>query len=387
MSTPKANENLVNALDDSLRQGSFVRLVLSSPLEAQASAGRILARWVDLKEGPHLSLTRRYTTKTTTENIPLSQAAGWLREQLKQFHNALLCTTQQDWQWHAPANGEARLSSHPPSSTTLPDRQHDQPKQRMLDASAQDWLQALGVFNPQGKPRTGMADKYRQIERYLEIISHLAQQCAWIKTGKLAIADMGCGKAYLTFGLWHLLSRKWGLNVQIIGVDAREDLIKANQQLAHNLGAAGLGFCRGDIVTTQLPPLDALLALHACDTATDDAIRRGIELGAQLIVVAPCCHKAVRPQLIPPDPLAAILKHGLMEERLAEWLTDGLRALLLEASGYRTKIVEFVASEHTPKNLMITAIRQAEHLNASARQEIDKLKTFFGLTWPVWPGN
>jgi hypothetical protein len=129
-----------------------------------------------------------------------------------------------------------------------------------------------------------------------------------------------------------------------------------------------------------LPHVDALIALHACNIATDDAIRRGIELGAKLIVVAPCCHKEIRPQLGKPKPLAPVLEHGIMAERMSEWVTDGLRALFLEWAGYRTKIMEFVASEHTPKNLMLAAIRESEPFSSeSARKKIVELKDFFSI--------
>jgi hypothetical protein len=166
----------------------------------------------------------------------------------------------------------------------------------------------------------------------------------------------------------------------MIGVEVRPELVANSNKLARQIRADGLEFIPGTIESAQLPRVDALIALHACNTATDDAIRRGIELGARLIVVAPCCHKELRPQLGRPEPLAAVLRHGVMEERLAEWLTDGLRALFLEWAGYRTKLMEFVASEHTPKNLMLAAIREREpFVNAAAREHIQALKAWFGI--------
>jgi hypothetical protein len=166
----------------------------------------------------------------------------------------------------------------------------------------------------------------------------------------------------------------------VIGVETRADLVATTNKLAQQIKAGGLEFVRGTIDSAQLPRVDALIALHACNTATDDAIRRGIELGAKLIVVAPCCHKEIRPQLGKPDPLASVLRHGLMEERMAEWTTDGLRALFLEWAGYRTKIMEFVASEHTPKNLMIAAVRERESFaNVAVRKQIEDLKSFFAI--------
>jgi hypothetical protein len=191
---------------------------------------------------------------------------------------------------------------------------------------------------------------------------------------------MGCGKGYLTFGLWHLFARVWKQPVCVTGIEARADLVSTTQQLARRIRADGLEFVRGEIASAPLSAVDALIALHACNTATDDAIRRGIEWGAKLIVVAPCCHKEIRPQLGRPEPLAPVLQHGLMAERLAEWATDGLRALYLEWAGYRTKLLEFVGSEHTPKNLMIAAVRErAAFGDAAAREKIITLKQFLGI--------
>jgi len=190
----------------------------------------------------------------------------------------------------------------------------------------------------------------------------------------------GLRQGYLTFGAWHLFRRVWQQPARVIGVETREDLVSTTNRLAQQIKAEGLEFVRGTIESVKLPPVDALIALHACNTATDDAVRRGIELGAKLIIVAPCCHKEIRPQLGKPEPFASVLRHGVMEERLAEWVTDGLRALFLEWAGYRTKVMEFVASEHTPKNLMIAAVREREPFaDVAVRTRIEELKKFFGI--------
>jgi SAM-dependent methyltransferase len=245
-------------------------------------------------------------------------------------------------------------------------------------------LQGLGLLDADGKERASMADKRRQINHYLEILSHLAKERGWkdraASAAPLRLADMGCGKGYLTFGAWHLFRRAWNIPARVTGVEARAELVAATNGLARRIGAEGLEFVRGTIQSAALARVDALFALHACDTATDDAIRRGIELGAELIVVAPCCHKELRPRLGKPAALAAVLKHGLMEERMAEWVTDGLRALFLEWAGYRTKVIEFVAGEHTPKNLMLAAAREGEAFaDAAARKRIEEFKAFFGV--------
>lgn len=340
---------------------------------------------ITLRGAAHLSLTLRYPTRDVTQNLPVAEVRDWLGRELGiHFRSALLGTTTRDWQFISDETGAARLVDHKPVRKTVPATEHDRKAAGFLDARARDWLTGLGVMDRDGKVRASMADKYRQINHYLEIISHLAKECGWNETAKIAtpwhFADMGCGKGYLTFGLWHLFARGWQQPVRVTGVESRADLVTATSQLARQLPAAGLEFVRGEIASVQLDRVDALIALHACNTATDDAIRRGIELGAKLIVVAPCCHKEIRPQLGQPAPLAPVLRHGIMAERLAEWATDGLRALFLEWAGYRTKLMEFIGGEHTPKNLMLAAVRERPAFaDEIARTQIVTLKNFLGI--------
>lgn len=398
MTQPDAIERFVNEAAASLADGTFVRLVLSLAVTAEDAPRKILGRSVMLKGAPHLSLTFRHDTRDTTKNLPLAESAAWLREQLRHgVRSALLGTTKADWQIICAESGPPRLISHKPTRKQAPPREHDQKRAGILDKSAADWLAGLGVLDRDGRLRASMADKHRQINHYLEILSHLAKDCGWPQHASgilpedqlscrrdagsmLTIADMGCGKGYLTFGAWHLFRRAWNQPVRIIGVETRPELVASANRLAQQIRANGLEFISGTIESAELPPVDALIALHACNTATDDAIRRGIELGAKLIIVAPCCHKELRPQLGRPEPLASLLHHGIMEERLAEWLTDGLRALFLEWAGYRTKVMEFIGSEHTPKNLMLAALREREPFaDGAARTRIEDLKTFFGI--------
>lgn len=381
----KANpmDEFAERLSISLQDGTFVRLVFSGAVQGDGAAEKVLGRLVTLKGGPHLSLTYRHATHDVTKNLPIGDTGSWAKEQIgAHFRSALLSTTKRDWQLFVPESGNVKLTTHKPTSTAAPSRTHDQPRQSILDSSATDWLNGLGVVNERGQVRPLMADKYAQINHYLDIFTHLAKDCGWTENAdtSLTIADMGCGKGYLTFGLWHLFARVWKRPVRVVGVEARTELVNAAKGLGRKVGADGLEFIAGTIESVALPKVDALIALHACDTATDDAIRRGIELGAKLIIVAPCCHKEVRPQMGRPEPLAPVLEHGLMAERMAEWSTDGLRGLFLEWAGYQTKMIEFVSTEHTPKNLMITAVRRTEPFTSkAARERIDQFKEFFGI--------
>jgi hypothetical protein len=395
VSSIPALETWLDHLTASLADGSFVRVVLSHPVNPADGPERVLGRLINIKGTPHLSLTLRHPQRDLTRNVPAAEVRAWLGDHLgAQFSSALLGTTRRDWQLSI-RSGNASLVSHTPVAKAAPDRAHDRKRPDTLDTTAQDWLLGLGVTEADGKVRPAMADKHRQIQRYLEIFSHLAADCGWVRpaaqqrkhaaapaapAGTLALADMGCGKGYLTFGAWHWLNRQSGIPARVYGVETRPELVTAGNALAQSIRAETLEFIPGTIAKASLPKLDALIALHACNTATDDAIRRGIELGAQLIIVSPCCHQEVRPQLGKPEPLAAVLRHGIMAERMAEWVTDGLRSLFLEWAGYRTKVIEFVATEHTPKNLLLAAVRRsAPFEDAEARQRIVELKRFFGI--------
>jgi hypothetical protein len=180
---------------------------------------------------------------------------------------------------------------------------------------------------------------------------------------------MGCGRGYLTFAAWETLGRRTGCRPEVTGVELRPELAEEAEGIARRHGCDGLVFRAGDIAGTPLDRADIVVALHACDTATDDALARGVAAGAGLLLVAPCCHKELRPQLTPPPALAPVLHHGIFRERQAEFVTDALRALLLEAVGYRTRVFEFIAPEHTGKNLMIAAFRDPNPADPSPRRD------------------
>ena len=389
-----ATLDFVRHLRESCAADTFVRLSLTSPRDPDAAVQRVLARLVDVRETRHLSLTFREARRDTVRNELLVPAIVEIERLLKrgEFRAAMLATTAADWQLQLDASGGAKLIRHRAKETTAPPRSHDEKKPTLLGEAALPWLEALGITDKLGRPKRQLADKHAQIDRYVEILAHLARDCGWggdaaaptPTSAPLRFVDVGCGKGHLTFAAWHLAKNVLHRAAEVIGVEVRQDLVDAANATARELGASDVRFVAGSIETAPLPGVDALIALHACNTATDHAIRRGVEANARLVVVAPCCHQEVRPQLGKPAPLEPVLKHGLMAERMAEWATDGLRSLVLEHCGYRTKVVEFVGSEHTPKNVMIAAVRAAEPPSAARRAEtaaaIDAFRTFFGIT-------
>ncbi len=385
--TPDPQALFGQKLAASLADDTFVRLALAPVSPHGEGLQKVLGRQVILRGAPHLSLTFRYATRDEVHNLPAPEAAAWLGERLgKEFRTALLSTAESDWQLTVVEGKAPKLIRHKPSPAPVPSREHDRPRASMLDASARDWLSGLGVTDPNGKVRPGMSDKFAQINRYLEIFAHLAADAGWIGPNRRqpgpdwTLVDMGSGKGYLTFGLWHLWRRVWGLPGHIRGVEVRPELAAKTNALAKSIHAPDLRFLPGTIDSVALPAAHVLIALHACNTATDQAILRGIDAGAELILVAPCCYQQLRPQLGRPAPFAPVLRHGLLAERMAEWTTDGLRTLYLEWAGYRTKVLEFVPPEHTPKNLMIAGVRASTPFaDPEARARIEELKAFFGV--------
>jgi SAM-dependent methyltransferase len=268
---------------------------------------------------------------------------------------------------------------HPPAVSTG----HDRPKSHLIPVTA-SWLRALGVTNDRGQPREGMADKFRQIQKFAELLAHLLDEAFPdpAATGStlepLRVVDMGSGKGYLTFALAEVL----GARATILGIEARPELVDVCNRVARDTALApGLGFTAGTIADTPLDACDVLIALHACDTATDDALARGIAAGAKLLVVAPCCQKELRRQLTAPPVLADALRHGIFQERHAEFVTDALRAQLLEWAGYRSKVFEFISTEHTAKNLMIAAIKDSSliHRADTVAQRTRDFARFYGI--------
>ncbi|MCC6781454.1 MAG: SAM-dependent methyltransferase [Planctomycetes bacterium] len=385
-------ERFLALVDASCAEDRFVELRLSSPRAGTAGPERVLVRLIRLGGAAQLSFTRRETRRDTTQNLPLAQGLAQIRGELgAPWRSAWLSTTSGDWQLQFDRRDRPRLVAHAAKTAQAPDRAHDAKKQHVLGAEANDWLLALGILDARGQTAPGMGSKRQQITRFVEVLHHLARDCGWDAAESapetpLTVVEAGCGKGHLSFAAWHLLHRVLRRTTRVLGVELRPELVATANAAAVRLGAEGLSFVAGDIAEPDvlpavLPRVDAWIALHACNTATDHAIRRGIECGATLIAVSPCCHQELRPQLGLPAPLEGVLRHGAMAERMAEWVTDGLRLLVLEWAGYRTKAIEFVGSDHTPRNLLLAGVRaRAPFADPARRRAIDEFRAFYGIT-------
>ena len=380
MSDSAPREDFLAQLSTSVRGNTFVRLTLGKPRGADQTLRNLFVKPVSLRATPHLSFVWRHDRQDITKNLLPEEALIRLAELIStDFHSAHLFTTDRTIQLEYNKKGEPRLTRGP-ATQGKPDTGHDRQKSRLLPPESQVWLQALGVTTPTGAVREGMADKHRQIHKFVEILSHLAANATLPESRPVEIADMGCGKGYLTFAIHDYFNRVESRATNVLGVEFRPELVKKCNEIAHAAGCARLSFRAGTIEAAAFTALDILIALHACDTATDDAIAQGVQAGAALIVVAPCCQKELRPQLRPSAVLAPALRHGIFQERHAEFATDALRALLLEWVGYDTKVFEFISTEHTAKNIMIAATKRRGH----SRSEEDALKVrefaaFYGI--------
>ena len=296
-----------------------------------------------------------------------------------QFFSGHLFTTEHDFQLDIGKKARSRLNIAKPTFNAAPSLDHDRKKDEHIAADS-FYLKALGITDDTGRVRDRQRDKWRQINKFVEILAGLVDKSGLKDRRRLKIIDMGSGKGYLTFAAYDYFKNIRGVDVRMTGVDTKRDLV----DLAGGVAAAslfdGLNFVVGSIADYEVGDVEILIALHACNTATDDAIYKGIIAEADLIVAAPCCHQEIRPQIIPPPMFRDVLKHGVMLERTAETITDGLRSLLLERCGYSTKLFEFVSIEHTPKNNMLVAthLKKPPPPDEFDRQIAD-IKSFFAI--------
>jgi SAM-dependent methyltransferase len=362
---------LEQLLDDLLAGDALTRAVLSKPRD-RAGATKVTVEPVQLRDGLRYRFTSHFADRTTDENLPGAEARAQLGELLAgRFRQGLLQTEEADWQVLGP-----KVLKRPPTRGAAT-RVHDRKKRYVLEEGTPvPFLVELGVMTPDGKVKKGRYDKFRQVNRFLELVEDVVPSLR--AEGTLRVVDFGCGKSYLTFALYHLLTELRGRDVEIVGLDLKEDVIATCNALAGRSGYERLRFERGDIADFDAGDgVDLVVSLHACDTATDHALAQAVRWDASAILAVPCCQKEAYGQLRS-DALGPLLRHGLAKERFAALVTDALRAQLLELAGYRTQLVEFVELEHTAKNVLIRAVK-GRPAGAAARQAYEELRDSLGL--------
>jgi SAM-dependent methyltransferase len=375
-------EEFLSLLGESLKEGSFVKLSLGKYRGEEAQLQKVSVRLVTIKNSDQLSFLYRYQTKDVVKNHPLAEGIGLVSSLLgATFLSGHLFTTERDAQLEFSKKLKSRMSLTKPTLTSHPSKSHDRKKSRQIELENNLYLKALGVTNERGEVRGRMGDKWRQINKFIETVGSLFDSSCINSKQEISIVDMGSGKGYLTFAVYDYFNNVRGLKASVVGVEARRELVDFCNTVARDAGFDRLRFEAGYIRDYELEKVDILIALHACNTATDEAIYQGIKAEASVIICAPCCHQQIRPQIDAPMMLRPILRHGILLEREAETATDGLRALLLELSGYNSKVFEFISTEHTHKNTMLVGVKQ--NTNAPDQNEILKqieaVKNFYGI--------
>lgn len=370
-------KSFLETINMCITQQKLLKIILSNPLNSSNLIKNILIKPILLKDKLMLSFTYRYVTKDQVTNFSIAEALEVLKDEIGvNWLQTNLFSTEADYQLLSTKKGKHSLVVHKnKNKASPPDLKHDHTKTRSIELNGQLYLNKLGITNLKGELLKEGQKKFKQIHRYIELLS---EELSNLKDNdSINIVDFGAGKGYLTFALYDYLVQQKKISANIVGVELRGNLVALGNNLAKESGFSGLQFIADDIANFKPQKLDVLIALHACDIATDLAIHKGIVSNAQLIVVAPCCHKQIRNEMEAHSDFKELMKFGLFKERQCELLTDGLRAMLLEKNGYKVKVVEFVGLEHTPKNLMLIASKTNNHANNEAK--IQAIKSQFGI--------
>ena len=377
-------KEFIAALNQSLEDSTFVKLSLGNYKGSTEGLKNCYVKRVRIKQEDKLSFTYRYQTKDIVKNYLIAEGASIIQVFLEtsDFKHATLFTIEFDAVFESLNNDKSVFKKNKATQTELPTLEHNIQKNRLIVAEGKSYLQQLKITDAKGDVIPSSQDKYKQINHYVELLSPLIKNLPKHQT--LQVVDMGSGKGYLTFALYDYLTNVLNINVKVTGIEYRKDLVELCNTVAKKSNFTELHFDQGTIIDADTSQANVLIALHACDTATDDAIYKGITSNSDLIVVAPCCHKQIRRELEQhktKNDLDFLIKHGIFLERHAEMLTDGLRSLILEYCGYSTKVFQFISDAHTPKNVMIVAEKKSK--TESQKQELlNKLKEakkYFGI--------
>jgi Methyltransferase domain len=374
-------QGFIETLKNSIKESIFVKLTLGKFRGQENGPENIYIIPVKLKNEIKYSFRYKHKTKDLYKNFDSSEAVSEIENELgKNYLTASLFTTHNDIIIEYSKRRIPRTYTRKASFTRVEVKEHNRIKTRYVD-SKEKYLNLLGLTNAKGEVRGEKYDKFRQIDKFIEIVNSLFNESTLADRKEITVTDFGSGKSYLTFALYDYFNNRLGIKTTVTGVEQRNDLAVLSNNIAAESEFGGLKFMESAIDAYKGKSSDIVIALHACDTATDDAISKALKMKAGMIILAPCCQKYIRKQINIPADLNGVFKHGILEEHFSSFITDGLRALVLESYGYNTKVFEFISGEHTSKNIMITAVKgeysEDNYLNKVL--EIEKLKSKFGL--------
>lgn len=375
-------DDFYQLLADSLAKNSLIKLLLSKYRGADKSLQRITIRPISLQNEPVLSFVYQHQTNHITKNLSYDEGLASIKLLLgNDFKSAHLATALAEVQLEISKKGKVQLSTHNVKQTVAAPLEHDREKKRFVDIE-RPFLTKLGVTDSQHNLIPAMSRKWKQINKFIEVFSQALEASPHKNDQPINVVDFGSGKGYLTFAIHDYLRHSLHNDAQVTGVELRQALADLCNETAATLDHQGLSFVCGDVRTHAPKQTDVMIALHACDIATDYAIHYGIRANADIIMCSPCCHKQIRPQMHSPELFKPMLQYGVHMGQQAEMVTDSLRALFLEANGYATKVFEFISLEHTNKNKMILAVKKPQHNqkdSAAILAQIADIKAYYGI--------
>ncbi len=384
--TDTERDTIQQIVNDAVLGDDFLRATFGGALRGPAACPwvRIAVRPIDLRGQRHLQFSYFDATKHVAKNYRSHEVATPLDELLDFGFSAIhLETSNEEIDLRTTKKGKVQVGRRrvtAPVSLEAHNRVKDVP---LPEGRADALLEAMGVLTSDGRVRAPMRAKHTQINEFLKQLVHVLDDAGLRSIGRpVEILDCGCGSSYLTLATHHYLNHVLNVPANLIGVDVNEELIRKSIERSERIGAEGLAFACGAIAAIDTKP-DLVLALHACDTATDDAIALAILAEAKIVLSVPCCHHHLNDQLRadgPAEPLRPVLRHGILKQRMADLVTDALRALVLRVMGYRTDVVEFISTEHTARNLMIRAVRCQPPGDAASVAEYRELRRFWNVT-------
>lgn len=375
-------DDFYQLLADSLAKNSLIKLLLSKYRGADKSLQRITIRPISLQNEPMLSFVYQHQTNHITKNLSYDEGLASIKLLLgSDFKSAHLATALAEVQLEISKKGKVQISTHNVKQTVAAPLEHDREKKRFVDIE-RPFLTKLGVTDSQHNLIPAMSRKWKQINKFIEVFSQALEASPHKNAQPINVVDFGSGKGYLTFAIHDYLRHSLHNDAQVTGVELRQALADLCNETAATLDHQGLSFVCGDVRTHAPKQTDVMIALHACDIATDYAIHYGIRANADIIMCSPCCHKQIRPQMHSPELFKPMLQYGVHMGQQAEMVTDSLRALFLEANGYATKVFEFISLEHTNKNKMILAVKKPQHNqkdSAAILAQIADIKAYYGI--------
>ena len=384
-------ERFFEKLENSLKEGTIIKMTLSKPVIKNNELRNVYIKPILLKNNKMCQFVFRYERRDETKNFDAAQTMGQVRSLVPEvFQNVSLFTLTEDVTLLVSKKGKPTFMCKPVKEQRAQDLSHDHEKQRLIDPS-KPWWYLLGLTTREGKVIADMQHKFKQICKYVEIVDGVMRQTKF--DDEIHIADMGAGKGYLTFALYEYLTSHYDKKIVMEGVEIRHELVQKINDIIRDCGIdtrrdaihrvsveSTIRFVQNSIADYKPSNLDVLIALHACDTATDDAILKGVRNNAKLIICAPCCHKQIRREMEKSGKTDTMTRFGIFLERQAVMITDAVRALVLEYCGYKTQVMEFIEIDNTPKNVLLVGRKSDKPVDKeSIAKQIKDLLDQYGI--------